>query len=57
VTSFELEGGSLLTDLLNDVKQSVAQEVKDIESETERRARERRCASARSRRRGRLSRS
>lgn len=34
--------GSLLADLLNDVKQSVAEEAKEIETETERRAREER---------------
>lgn len=36
--------GSLLTDLLNDVKQSVAQEQKQIETESDRRAREEREA-------------
>lgn len=36
--------GSLLTDLLNDVKQSVAEEQKELESEADRRAREEREA-------------
>jgi len=36
--------GSLLTDLLNDVKESVAQEQKQIETESDRRAREEREA-------------